>query len=196
MVTKRTHPKFHRTNLGRFRRSRVADNWRRPRGIDNKQREKYNYMGKLPSIGYGNPKEIRHLHPSGLKEVIVENVSMLAGLKNVVVRIAGGVGARKAADIAKAAKAAGLRLLNYKEWQPKPKKQKKDKAAALKKPEEKKEKPEEKAAEKQAEGKGTDAQPDAKTSGTHHMPQAKQSHEKYTQDRSQESAKSKRETTL
>ncbi|HQT44614.1 MAG TPA: eL32 family ribosomal protein, partial [Candidatus Micrarchaeota archaeon] len=101
MVSKKKHPTFKRTNFGRTRRSRVKDNWRRPRGIDNKQREKYAYMGKLPSIGYKNPKALRGRHPSGLYEVIVSTPAQVAGLKDVVVRVAGSVGAKKAAPILK-----------------------------------------------------------------------------------------------
>ncbi|MBM3229466.1 50S ribosomal protein L32e [Candidatus Parvarchaeota archaeon] len=125
MVSKRKHPTFRRTNYGRSRRSRIKDNWRRPRGIDNKQREKYAYMGKLPSIGYGNPAALKNLHPSGMKEARVFNAGQLAGLKDVVVRIAGGVGAKKAALIFQEAKKAGLRILNYKAPVPRPKKDEK-----------------------------------------------------------------------
>ncbi len=112
MVSKKKHPRFQRTNYGRTRRSRVKDNWRRPRGIDNKQREKYAYMGKLPSIGYKNPLALRGKHPSGLEEVMVFSPAEVAGLKGVVVRIAASVGARKAALIIKACGDAKLRVLN------------------------------------------------------------------------------------
>ncbi len=112
MVSKKKHPRFQRPNYGRTKRSRVKDNWRRPRGIDNKQREKYNYMGKLPSIGYKNPKVLRGKHPSGLDEVIVFRPAEIAGLKNVVVRIASAVGAKKAALIIKACEGAKIRVLN------------------------------------------------------------------------------------
>lgn len=129
MVSKKKHPTFQRTNFGRTRRSRVKDNWRRPRGIDNKQREKYAYMGKLPSIGYKNPKALRGKHPSGLEEVIVFSPAEVAGLKNVVVRIASSVGARKAALIIKACTGAKIRVLNPAKgkWEKKAKPAKKEK---------------------------------------------------------------------
>ena len=59
MAVKRKHPKFLRPNFGRSSRSRIKKAWRRQRGIDNKKRLKIAYMGASPSIGYGQPSEIR-----------------------------------------------------------------------------------------------------------------------------------------
>jgi large subunit ribosomal protein L32e len=112
MVSKRKHPKFLRPNYGRSKRSRIKDNWRRPRGIDNKKREKLKYMGASPSIGYGQPKEVRNLHPSGLPEVRVQSPSDLVGLKNVVIRIASGVGKKKKQEILALCQKANLKVVN------------------------------------------------------------------------------------
>ena len=123
MVQKRSHPKFLRPNYGRSSRSRIKLAWRRPRGIDNKKRLKIKYMGASPSIGYRQPREIRYEHPSGMQEVLVQTPSELAGLKEVAVRIASGVGRKKREEIIRLAEGMKLRVLNKaKKYAPKPEK--------------------------------------------------------------------------
>ncbi|MEM3947936.1 MAG: eL32 family ribosomal protein, partial [Metallosphaera sp.] len=62
------------------------------------------------------PKSIRYLHPSGLREVVVNNVGDLEKLKDVrqtvIVRISSSVGLRKRLDIIKRANEIGLRVCN------------------------------------------------------------------------------------
>lgn len=129
MVSKRKHPKFLRPNYGRSSRSRIKKAWRRPRGIDNKKRQKLKYMGASPSIGYGQPFVIRGFHPSGMPEVLVQSPSDVAGLRGVAVRIASGVGRIKRMAIIKLCEEAKLPVLNKeKKYAPKP--ERKEKAAA------------------------------------------------------------------
>lgn len=109
---KRKHPKFFRQNFGRKERKRVKDNWRKPRGIDNKKKEKVKTFGAEPNIGYGNRRELRGLHPCGSAEILVMNPGMLEGVKAKVVRISGSVGGRKRELIRAKAKGMGLRVLN------------------------------------------------------------------------------------
>ena len=111
-IKKRKHPKFLRPNYGRTSRSRIKIAWRRPRGIDNKKRQKIAYMGASPSIGYGQPAKIKYFHPAGMRETLVQSPSEIAGLKDILIRIAGSVGRKKRVLIEKAAKDAGLRVLN------------------------------------------------------------------------------------
>jgi len=113
-MMKRRHPRFQQQNYGRKARSRVKRAWRKPRGIDNKKRLKLKSAGSEPNIGWGNPRAIRGLHPSGLAEVLVSSASQLRSLdgKKHAVRIAAGVGARKRALLEQDAKALGLRVLN------------------------------------------------------------------------------------
>ena len=148
-IKKRKHPKFLRPNYGRSSRSRIKLAWRRPRGIDNKKRLKIKYMGASPSIGYRQPNAIRYFHPKGKPEVLVQTPADLEGLKDVVIRIAGGVGRLKRAAIEKLAASKGLHVVFIKKYAEKVKRVKKDKsrkaepekkpAAPAAKPEEKKE---------------------------------------------------------
>lgn len=121
-MKKRKHPKFTRPNYGRSSRSRVKGNWRRQRGIDNKKRAKIAYMGCSPSIGYGQPAGIKYTHPLGLKEVLVQSPKDMAGLANVLIRIAKGVGRKKREEIAALAGKADLKILNVKKYVVKEKK--------------------------------------------------------------------------
>ena len=109
------HPRFARPNVGRPDRRRLKDVWRKPRGIDNKQREKQAKMGALPNVGYRNPRSIRGLHPSGYREVLVRCLKDLEGLKSadgIAVRIASAVGKRKRKLIVDKVNEMGLKLLN------------------------------------------------------------------------------------
>ena len=110
MIRKKNKPKFNVQNLG-FTKG-VKDRWRKPRGTGNKKRQKEAWAGACPRVGYKNPEKIRGLHPLGLHEILVSNSASLKGVTNKVVRIASSVGFRKAQEIEKAAKLAGLMVLN------------------------------------------------------------------------------------
>jgi large subunit ribosomal protein L32e len=110
MTTKKNKPKFNVPNLGFFRS--VKARWRKPRGTHNKKRMKMKWCGASPHIGYRNAVEMRGMHPGGLREVLVHNIMELEPLKNVLVRIASGVGARKKQLLEAKAKAMNLRVLN------------------------------------------------------------------------------------
>jgi large subunit ribosomal protein L32e len=105
-------PRFVRPESWRYKR--LDTGWRRPKGIDSKIRKKHKGYPVMPSIGYRTPSKLRNLHPSGLQEVIVYNVSQLDGLhpKFNAVRIARRVGDRKRIDILDRADELGLRVLN------------------------------------------------------------------------------------
>lgn len=93
-------PEFVRQESWRYRRIGLA--WRKPKGIDNHQRrQKFRGRPGLVKIGYGGPKLVRGLHPSGFTDNLVYNVNDLAKLdpKNDGVRIAHSVGKKKRLDI-------------------------------------------------------------------------------------------------
>lgn len=103
---------------GASRKLRLQDSpWRRPRGIQSKQRKLYAAKGRHPQSGFGSPKAVRAMHPSGYNEVIVCNVADLEGLnkETQAVRIAGTVGGKKRAEIQAKAAELSLKILNMKE---------------------------------------------------------------------------------
>lgn len=109
MVTKKKKPKFNVPNLGFFKS--VKARWRKPRGTHNKKRMGFKWTGASPKIGYKNAAEIRGLR-AGLSEVLVHNLTELEGLKNILVRIASGVGGKKRKLLVDKAKTLGLRVVN------------------------------------------------------------------------------------
>ncbi|MFH1285648.1 MAG: eL32 family ribosomal protein [Candidatus Micrarchaeota archaeon] len=112
-IKKKKHPTFARPNYGRTSRARIKDNWRRPRGVDNKQREKIKYAGCCPTIGWRSPKAIRDMHPCGKRMVRVENMRELENAsKDCVLIFASSIGAKKKALLLSKAKQLKLKVLN------------------------------------------------------------------------------------
>jgi large subunit ribosomal protein L32e len=108
---KNRHPLFKRPN--RAQKARVSDVWRKPRGIDSKQRMHLAWAGAHPDVGWRTPAETRGLHPSGAREVLVRNGAELeAAASGTVVRFAAQLGGRKRAALRERARAKGLRVLN------------------------------------------------------------------------------------
>ena len=107
-------PKFVRAESWKYDRFNVS--WRKPRGLDNKIRRKILGWPPGPSMGYKGPKGARFLHPSGFKEVIVNNVEELSIIDSntQAARIAHTVGKRKRADIIAKAKELNIKILNVK----------------------------------------------------------------------------------
>lgn len=111
ILKKKKKPKFNVPNAG-FKRS-VKARWRRPRGIDNKKRIRKYSSGACPKVGYGTPESLRHVHPSGLKEILVHNVNeILKATKENIVRFASGTGMKKRKDMLAKAKELGLKVAN------------------------------------------------------------------------------------
>jgi len=105
-------PNFRRFESWRY--VRIHDPWRKPKGIDNHMRLSVNGWPHLVKIGYRVPKEVRYLHPSGLRDILVHNMTELEALTPAVdaARFAAGVGRRKRIELAKRAKELGIRVLN------------------------------------------------------------------------------------
>ena len=101
---KKKHPKFKRQNVGRTKRSRLKDKWKKPRGKGNKLRQKLKQAGKWPTIGYKNASSIRGKHPTGVEEVIVHNVKDVEKVEKDAIRIASKVGKKKRIEIINAVK--------------------------------------------------------------------------------------------
>ncbi|MCD6089800.1 50S ribosomal protein L32e [Candidatus Bathyarchaeota archaeon] len=105
-------PKFVRQESWRYKR--LKENWRRPRGIDNKIRRKVKGWPAAPNVGYRGPKKARGLHPSAFKEVRVFNPDDLSKVdpETEAIRIASCVGGRKRAEIIREARERGIHILN------------------------------------------------------------------------------------
>jgi large subunit ribosomal protein L32e len=106
-------PAFVRPESWRY--DKFSESWRRPRGLDNKVRQKVKGWPPMPSAGYKGPKATRGLHPSGYREVIVNNVAALSTIDPATqaARIARTVGKRKPLIIEEA-KNLKIKVLNVK----------------------------------------------------------------------------------
>lgn len=105
-------PKFKRWMYKAYKR--VKPSWRRPRGRQSKIRIKEKAKIRIPTVGYRVPKELRYLHPSGFREVLVHNVNELLKVnpEKEVVRIASKVGKKKRSEILKKAEELKIKVLN------------------------------------------------------------------------------------
>ena len=114
---KKRKPTFKRAQTNQFAKLR-GDGWRKPKGMGNKLRRGRKGHAKKPTIGFGSPKEVRGLNKNGLLEVIVNNVSDLANVKDSKTQIAtlgSKVGAKKRLAILNAAKTSKLAVSNVKD---------------------------------------------------------------------------------
>ena len=106
-------PSFRRTEW--FRYARLSrSGWRKPKGMDNKQRRNFKYRGSLVRVGHGKVAAARGLHPSGFSEVMVHNAADLDAIDPAIeaARIGSAVGGRKRATIHARADELGIRVLN------------------------------------------------------------------------------------
>ncbi|MEM5853284.1 MAG: 50S ribosomal protein L32e [Candidatus Aenigmatarchaeota archaeon] len=112
MVNPRKKPEFKRW-LSQFYK-RLNESWRRPRGMHSKIRKRKKSKIKMPNIGYGAPKNLRYLHPSGLMEVLVYNVKDLEKIdpSKQAIKIAHTVGKKKRQEILKKAEEMKIKVLN------------------------------------------------------------------------------------
>lgn len=107
-----TRPKFVRQESWRY--IRLAENWRKPKGIDNKMRKQVSGVPPLVKVGYRGPKKARGLHPSGYNDRLIHNIRDLEKLDPKVdaARIGHTVGRRKRIDIVSKATTLGIKVLN------------------------------------------------------------------------------------
>ena len=105
-------PKFIRQESWRY--DRLAENWRKPKGKDNKMRKQKSGMPAIVKVGYRGPRAARGLHPSGYTDNLVHNTAELAKLdaKKDAARIGHTVGKKKRIEMINKAAELGIKVLN------------------------------------------------------------------------------------
>jgi large subunit ribosomal protein L32e len=114
VLMERREPKWMSMDEWRFLRVAHRESWRRPKGDDNKIRLEIKGYPKRVKIGYGKPRLVRNLHPTGFKLVIVhrpEDVDKVDPTKEAIV-IGRTVGLRKRVEIVRRAIERGVRVIN------------------------------------------------------------------------------------
>jgi len=96
------------------KKKRVNPAWRRPTGLHHKVRSGIKAKGPMVQAGFGSPRLVRGLHPSGFAEVLVHNVEELANVDKAkqAIRISSRAGMKKRAAIEEKARELGLKILN------------------------------------------------------------------------------------
>lgn len=107
-------PDFVRQDV--HKQKKLGRKWRRPKGLHSKIRLNLKGRGKNVSAGYRSPKNVRHLHKSGLWQCIIKSSRDFEGLdaKKSCLIISSSLGNRKRVIILKQAKERGFNVLNIK----------------------------------------------------------------------------------
>ncbi len=107
-------PVFGRQAENRYERVGRDGSWRRPRGLQSKQRRHYGYRARVVRVGYRSPAAVRGLVPSGFKPVLVRTTSDLERVQPTreAAVIARTVGTRRRLALEEAARERGIRVLN------------------------------------------------------------------------------------
>ena len=110
---KKKTPSCRRTEWFRYKRL-SRSGWRAPHGMDSKQRRNYKYRSALVRVGHGKVAAARGLHPSGFREVMVQNTTDLEIIdpETEAARVGRSVGGRKREQIYSRADELGIRVLN------------------------------------------------------------------------------------
>jgi large subunit ribosomal protein L32e len=105
-------PDFVRQESWRYKK--LATNWRKPKGKDNKMRKQVSGVPPLVKVGYKGPRKARGLHPSGYNDILVFNTKDLMKIdpKKDAARIAHTVGNKKRIDIVTEATKLKIKVLN------------------------------------------------------------------------------------
>ena len=110
----RRRPLFGRQARYRYYRIGRDGTWRRPRGLQSKQRRHYGYRPKVVRVGYRSPAKVRGLVPSGFRPILVRTPDDLTGMNAHLEAavIARTVGTRRRLVLEEVARKLGIRVLN------------------------------------------------------------------------------------
>ncbi|GCC16914.1 hypothetical protein chiPu_0020433 [Chiloscyllium punctatum] len=113
-IVKKRRKKFIRHQSDRY--VKIARNWRKPRGIDNRVRRRFKGQILMPNIGYGSNKKTKHMLPSGFKKFLVHNVKELEVLmmsnKTYCAEIAHNVSSKNRKTIVERAAQLAIKVTN------------------------------------------------------------------------------------
>ena len=110
-TNKASLPEFNRIDSHKNKSLKLS--WRKPMGHHSQLRRQRKAKGSLVKVGFGSPAAVRGLHSSGYEEVLVHRPQDIQGItKTQAIRVAGGVGRKKQAEIEKAAKELNIKVLN------------------------------------------------------------------------------------
>jgi large subunit ribosomal protein L32e len=112
MVNPRKKPKFLKQGARYLKK--VKKRWIRPKGVHSKLKVKEKSKGAIPNVGYRSPRKLRGLHPSGFREVFIQNMNDLEKIDNKkeAGRISSRIGKKKREVIVDRAKQLKIKLLN------------------------------------------------------------------------------------
>ena len=110
----RRRPRFTRQQSYRYLRIGRDESWRKPRGLQSKQRRHYGYRSTIVSIGFRGPRAVRGLTPAGFRPVLVRTNADVERLdpKTDAALIARSVGTKRRLVLEETARVRGVHLLN------------------------------------------------------------------------------------
>jgi len=111
MVKKK--PKFIRYNSEYLKK--LSSSWRRPRGIHNKVRQKEKGHPRMPSIGYGSPKQFYSLYKSEFDYTLIKSEKDLENLNKKYVILSGNLGQKAKLNLVNKLKQLNVKILNIKD---------------------------------------------------------------------------------
>lgn len=90
--------------------------WRKPHGLHSKVRHRFAGHTVMPDPGFGSPREVYGLHPSGLAPVLVHTLNELSKLnaKTQGAMLGSTLGIPRRVQLLTKAKELGVRVLNFK----------------------------------------------------------------------------------
>ena len=92
-----------------FRYPRTGTKWRRPKGLQSKQRIEKGGSGLTPKVGYGTPNSEK------VTLIVITNMNELTGLnKGSNVLLSSSLGVKKSLDLYNKAKELGINVKNMK----------------------------------------------------------------------------------
>ncbi len=96
------------------RKPKLADNWRRPKGLQNKLRLNKKSRGPRVSTGYRTPVLVRGRAQSGRKELVIRTKEeLLSAEPETHALIIGRVGNKRRLELLEEAKKQGFEILNH-----------------------------------------------------------------------------------